>query len=455
MILKKLFTVCLLHISYFIFSQSWVKLTSGSGVTFAPNGPVYSLNTDQVNSKLYIGGDFNGATGTSFPNCIVSWDNNVLTAVGSGSYIGQRVNSVQIFNNSLYAGGTFDDMGGVPNTKWIAKKTGATWSSIGVGINQYVQTMTIYNGNLIVAGGNDAGGGPYSERIKKWDGATWSSLGTGITSAMGSVHSLCVYNGELYVGGSFTNAGGVFTFYIAKWNGTTWSALGSGMDNWVNAMAVYNGELYVGGRFTTAGGVSSNTLAKWNGTSWSSIPQVNGEIYALHVFNGELYAGGCFGISGVPGTNSIAKWDGTNWHAIGNGVMASSGCGTVYSIATYNNEIYIGGKFNFTGDGLSYLPFTAKFGYSNPIGVVEINNFEQSPLITPNPNNGKFKLEIENCCENEIIYFYNSTGDIVFFDKIHLGSNEFNLNSLPPSLYYYLIKKDNYAIMSGKFIVDY
>ena len=226
MSLPSLITVLILFISQFVYSQSWVQLTSSAGVTVAPNGSVLSLNTDQVNNKLYIGGDFHLATGTSFPNCIVSWDNSAFSAVGSGTYTGSWVNSVQVFNNSLYAGGNFNDMGGVPNTKWIAKKTGSTWTSIGTGINQYVQAMTVYNGDLIVAGGNDAGGGPNSERIKKWDGSTWSSLGTGITSSMGSVHALCVYNGDLYVGGSFTNAGGVFAFYIAKWNGTTWSALG-------------------------------------------------------------------------------------------------------------------------------------------------------------------------------------------------------------------------------------
>ncbi|MBL0341852.1 MAG: hypothetical protein IPP71_13490 [Bacteroidetes bacterium] len=76
---------------------------------------------------------------------------------------------------------------------------------------------------------------------------TWSDVGGG---ACDFVNSSVVYNGELILGGRFTCVGGVQANYIAKWDGTAWSPLGTGMNGWVNALTVYDGFLIAGGTFT-------------------------------------------------------------------------------------------------------------------------------------------------------------------------------------------------------------
>jgi hypothetical protein len=97
---------------------------------------------------------------------------------------------------------------------------------------------------------------------------TWSDVGGGMCDW---VNAMTVFNGELIVGGRFTCAGGVPANYISKWNGTSWDSLGSGMDGWVNALIVYNGELIAGGQFVNAGGVQVNNIARWDGVSWTDV----------------------------------------------------------------------------------------------------------------------------------------------------------------------------------------
>ena len=53
---------------------------------------------------------------------------------------------------------------------------------------------------------------------------TWSTLSTGMNDW---VYSSTVYNGDLIVGGNFTSAGGVSADHIARWDGNTWHPLGS------------------------------------------------------------------------------------------------------------------------------------------------------------------------------------------------------------------------------------
>ncbi len=94
-------------------------------------------------------------------------------------------------------------------------------------------------------------------------GQIWSPVGTGVDSF---VQSSVIFNGNLYIGGKFSTAGGNPANEIAMWDGTTWTALGTGMGGSIGggvlALAVYNGELYAGGLFTTAGGVAVNNIAE-------------------------------------------------------------------------------------------------------------------------------------------------------------------------------------------------
>ncbi len=199
------------------------------------------------------------------------------------------------------------------------------------------------------------------------DSGSWSSVGTGSSNGVSgsmfntAVYALAVYNGELYAGGEFTQAGGMSMNNIARWNGSSWNSVGVGSENGVNgtvrSLAVYNGELYVGGAFTQAGSVSANYIARWNGTSWNSVGTgsengVSGEsntsVYALAVYNNELYVGGAFTQAGSVSANYIARWNGSSWNSLGTG--SNNGMSSlVWALAVYNGELYVGGAFHQAG----------------------------------------------------------------------------------------------------------
>jgi hypothetical protein len=108
-------------------------------------------------------------------------------------------------------------------------------------------------------------GGDSASYIAKWNGSSWSPLGSGITgSGDRQVNTLTVYNNELIVGGIFGSAGGVSAGNIAKWNGSAWSSIGGGTNgNGVLGLEANSNSLFVGGQFTMAGTTLASNIARW------------------------------------------------------------------------------------------------------------------------------------------------------------------------------------------------
>lgn len=171
------------------------------------------------------------------------------------------------------------------------------------GTNGPVYTIQAIDTANVYAGGKfDSTGVIKANNIAKWNGASWDSLGSGVN---GTVKALLAYNGKLYAGGNFTMAGGMPANNIAVWDGTNWSSLGTGTNGTVKALAIHNGNLYAGGAFTQAGGNTVNNVARWNGVNWSALDGGrNNEVYALASYQGDLYAGGNF----TGGANDTARY---------------------------------------------------------------------------------------------------------------------------------------------------
>ncbi|HSY75428.1 MAG TPA: hypothetical protein VK890_01150, partial [Bacteroidia bacterium] len=247
-------------------AQTWAPV--GTGISGTSVNTTWSLFA--YDSVLYAGGWFNSAGGVN-ANDIAQWNgtNWYATGMGSSGYI----NAMATYKGNLYAGGLFDTIGGIVAHN-IAMWNGSTWAPVGKGIKtvQYgPYTMAVYNGNLYVGGAFDSVDGKLVYGIAQWDGTTWSTVGTGIYAKdeEDGVFAMTVYNGELYVAGGFDSAGGVRVISeIAKWNGTKWSTFGGYTNGAISALAVYNGNLYAGGWLDTLGGVPANSIGMWNGTAW-------------------------------------------------------------------------------------------------------------------------------------------------------------------------------------------
>jgi hypothetical protein len=292
---------------------------------------------------LYVGGEFTQYEGTNSDgspdvvilNYIGKWDGSTWSGLGSG--MSDRVQSLAVAGGVVYAGGQFTAAGGAP-ANYIAQWNNGLWSAMDVGAGGNVQALVASGGVLFAGGGFTSVGGTPAGCIAQWNGGNWSALGSGL---LGSVEALAVSGGTLYAGGFFGVAGTNGAKYIAQWNGSGWSALGTGVNGEVAALAASGGKLYAGGAFTTAGSNTANHIAQWNGGGWSALgPGMNGNVLALAAAGNTLYAGGAFTTAGTNTAGCIARWNGTNWSALGSGVNSN-----VLALTLSGNTLYAGGAF--------------------------------------------------------------------------------------------------------------
>ena len=281
------------------------------------------------------------------------------------------VNAIAISGTDVYVGGNFTGVApgvaAVPGLNYIAKWNGTAWSTLDMGLNSWVNAITVSGTDVYVGGkftGVGSGGAAVTDLryIAKWNGTAWSALGKGLDDV---VHAIAISGTDVYVGGNFTADGSIGTatslMKIAKWNGTTWFALDSGLNYAVYALAVSGTDVYVGGLFTDVGQdgtavIGLNHIAKWNGTAWSALDRgLNNQVKALAVSGTDVYVGGWFidvGLNGttVSGINHVAKWNGTAWSALAIGLNS-----WVYALAVSGTDVYVGGIFGSAGTNSSFV----------------------------------------------------------------------------------------------------
>jgi hypothetical protein len=346
----------------------------GAGV----NGSVLALAVSG-DDTLYAGGDFRddtSASGVPGTRNIAAWSNadDTWHALGTGvSGGGNQVSALALQgDDTVYAGGDFRDAGGNPNADSIAAWSYAddTWHALGTGVSGGflgVGALALQGDDTVYAGGSfeDAGGKSGADFIAAWSNAddTWHALGGGMSG--GEVLALAVSGDDtVYAGGAFTSASGVpGTRGIAAWSNAddTWHALGAGVTDWVYALAVSGDDtVYVGGSFTDAGGKpGADGVAAWSNAddTWHALGTgitCCGYVYVYDVAvddtRGLVYAGGDFTAAGDDSAANVAVWDVglAEWFAL----QAAAGQGAssdVYSLALDDSVLYLGGAFTTAG----------------------------------------------------------------------------------------------------------
>ena len=229
--------------------------------------------------------------------------------------------------SALYIGGAIAKPSESTTHTFVLKFDGANWSEVGgsfTKVNQfgpaslgYVESLGVYQGELIAAGNFNTVGGQSINSIARLHNGVWLPFGEGIDGGFGfGVLAVCEFQDKLIAGGDFTSAGGQPASRIAAWDGTGWSPLGagitSGSDRTVQALTFFEGKLLVGGAFSGAGGIAgTNRIARWDGTTWLAGmgAPTNGVVYSFGFHNDNLYAGGDF----TSLRTSVLKWTGTQW----------------------------------------------------------------------------------------------------------------------------------------------
>jgi trimeric autotransporter adhesin len=256
-------------------------------------------------------------------------------------------------NGNIYMGGRITRAGGQP-VNMIAKWNGASWESLGEGVNHTVYAITI-DGDYVYVGGTftEAGGDP-AYGIARWNGETWEGLDKGAFESIREteVHAVAVHGDEIYLGGRFYFVGQGSSSNVARWDGETWEDISNGFGR-VYAFAVSeSGDLY-------AGGAIRGGIQKWNGDEWAPLAEgyydgVDGSVLAIAIDGEDIYIGGVFdrvdgGMGGLVGkaANNIIKWNGSEWEALGDGLGTNGG---VNALAFYENDLYAGGNFGGATD---------------------------------------------------------------------------------------------------------
>lgn len=305
----------------------------------AGGGILGTINASTVyNGELHVAGSFLRA-GNEVVLHVARWDGSTWQALDGpggpgitsvpGSGVTPSASAMTVYNGELIVGGRFLDAGGLA-VRHIARWDGDNWAPLGAagsGIDNagglaMVNALTVYEGELIVAGQFDQAGGIAANHIARWNGSSWSALGAGLSSSSTSgAEALLVHGGDLIVGGWFNQAGGQVANAIARWNGSQWSTMGAGFNSGVLALAVHDGQLHAGGGFTSSAGQTMNRVARWTGSAWQALsgPGGNGtnqQVLALQSHGGSLFAGGRFSHAGGRDVQYAARWANDDWHPI-------------------------------------------------------------------------------------------------------------------------------------------
>jgi len=175
---------------------------------------------------LIAGGHFPAiqtGSGETLARCVAAWDGSTWRALGDGleglHWWGEAsVADLLVYEGSLIAAGTFRRSGDAQlqhvELRHIAAWDGTDWTSIGSGVNGRLNALTIYNETLVAGGTFTEAGGIEANRVARWNGSEWVPLGSGVDF---DVQSLLVQDGYLYVGGKFKTAGGSASYYMARW----------------------------------------------------------------------------------------------------------------------------------------------------------------------------------------------------------------------------------------------
>jgi hypothetical protein len=191
------------------WNGSWAALGSNGAGNGALNNPVLAVVVS--GSVVYAGGQFTNAAGLATADYIARWNSgwSALGSDGAGNgALGGWVHALALSGGGVYAGGGFQNAGGLTDADYVARWSGTAWSALGStgpgggAINNTVFALRTAVTDLFI-------GGQFGDKVFRWDGATWTGLGAEL--AGGSVNALALSGGTLYAGGAFANAAAIPT----------------------------------------------------------------------------------------------------------------------------------------------------------------------------------------------------------------------------------------------------
>src|SRR5690606_31130761 len=95
---------------------------------------------------VYVGGDFTQLGSENIAK-LARWDGSDWHSVNFDISSGHVV-TLKLIDNNLYAGGVFQNLGGIPEADYIAKFDGTNWSALGDGLSGAVRAIVSHDGKI-------------------------------------------------------------------------------------------------------------------------------------------------------------------------------------------------------------------------------------------------------------------------------------------------------------------
>ncbi|MFK7969353.1 MAG: T9SS type A sorting domain-containing protein [Bacteroidia bacterium] len=224
----------------------------GNGV----DGVIYDIAIDPADGSYVMIGDFTEASGvTSGP--VVRWRNNAYEAIGS--LLSGMPSTVAFHQGKLYVGGK--DFGTNNN---IAIWDGQTWALGKVGSGQEeVRALLPYQGDMHAA---TSSGLIAYEKVSSWI-QVGSSLGA-------AINTLEIYNNELLAAGELLTLAGNRGDYAVRFDQSKndWEPLsGAPLDGIIHDLHIHKGELYAAGELYRDNTHKTKGISKLVSASWETV----------------------------------------------------------------------------------------------------------------------------------------------------------------------------------------
>jgi hypothetical protein len=304
----------------------------------------FSGGTDYVKAfaifqgSLYAGGDFTSVNGIPAAR-VASWNGTSWSAAGSGQP--RNVLAIVPFSNAIYVA-SYDSSAAVG---YLATWTGTAWTNIAT-CNGLIESLTVRNTatlatSFLWASGNfsqwtGSNGTIAAARVVRFSPTAnaWTAQGTNLTGHCYSVFARAIgqTNYELVTAQSGSNQG------LWAWNGTSWVLQGATVYN-PNHVSYHAGAYHV----TSFGGTSAAPVLRLAAGVWTPLTQASTALDPIKTVldaGAEAVVGGAFGIrQGNPGA----------WNTIGGGLI-----GEVSTLARLaNGDLVAGGTFAIPGGAVA------------------------------------------------------------------------------------------------------
>lgn len=325
----------------------------------APNGLINDIAV--LGSKVYLIGTFNLLGSTARINFAAVDNTGTVGGEDLGLSGSDTIASITEFGGKIYMLGNFTSIGGKSRRHGFSVDPSngkiSDWNP------SFTTGFSYPNGKIAFSSDGSkvlVPGSYYSVNVVERNGFGSIDLNTGKPTDFNpqltgtAIRSLHVRDHLLYAGGQFTSVlnSSRTNFFILNLNTLNLEGPAPTFNSNVESITTDENYIYVGGSFSNVAGTARSNIARLmltNGTLDSWNPIGDGNVSSIHLLKDKVFVGGSFTNIGGSNTSYITSLNPINGINLLFPSATSFPNAYVSTIATYQNQLFIGGNFTIVG----------------------------------------------------------------------------------------------------------